>query len=155
MCVCLCMYGREFGRSYTKGFVSTPTTGKPRQVWEEYVCHCLLPILPPTHMHATTCPLSQMHICTHITYTLHSFSRARACTHTHTSHSTDSHTVTHMHMHTPHSPSSRWEGNSPPSPHTPSIDPTTSTTKSLLGAGCGNEICGMHVAIIELEHKIG
>ena len=41
--------------------------------------------------------------------------------------------------------SSKWKGSSPPLPHThkPLIDPSTSPTKSLPGAGCGDKICGI------------
>ena len=154
MCVCACM-GGSLGEAIPKVLSPhPPQAGLGKCGKNMSVTASSSYSLPHTCMH-TTPPLSQMHICTHITYTLHSFLRTHAHTHAHTSHSTDSHTVTHMHMHTPHSPSSRWEGNSPPSPHTPSIDPTTSTTKSLPGAGCGNEICGMHVAIVESGHKVG
>ena len=98
-CVCLCMYGREFGRSNTKGFVSTPTTGRSRQMWEEYVCHRLLPILPPTHMHAHyTSTLTNAHMHTHHIHTPLIFARAHA--HTHITFHSLTHSDTHAHAHT-------------------------------------------------------
>ena len=93
----MCMYGREFGGKQYQRFCPH-THHRSRHVCEDYVCHCLPPILPPTHMHAhytSTLTNVHTHIRTHITYTLHSF----AHTHTHTHSGT--HTHAHTHTHTP------------------------------------------------------
>ena len=118
---------------------------------------------------------THMYIRTHITYTLHScitHITFHSHTHAHVHMLTHKHSDTHC-MSVPIATciewlcemlkctcvceggrgqnrathSSRWEGNSSPPPtHKPSIYPSTSPTKSLPGAGCGDKICGIHAA---------
>ena len=138
----MCMYGREFGGKQYQRFCPH-THHRSRQVWEDYVCHCLSPYSLPHTCMLTAPTLSQMHTHTH-THT--------PCTHI-TFHSL-AHSDTHAHAHTTLTIFKVGRQFTPPPPtHTPSIDPSTSPTKSLPGGG--NEICGIHVAIVASVHKIG
>ena len=128
----MCMYGREFGGKQYQRFCPH-THHRSRQVWEDYVCHCL----PHTPSHTSH---------THSTHLrIHIHTRTHTHTHTHTSHSTHLLTVTHAHAHTTLTIFKVGRQFTPPHTHTPSIDPSTSPTKSLPGGG--NVICGIHVAI--------
>ena len=96
----MCMYGREFGGKQYQRFCPH-THHKSRQVWEDYVCHCLPPILPPTH--ACTLHLHS-HKCTYVHTHTHHIHTPLICaytyTHTHITFHSLAHSDTHAHAHT-------------------------------------------------------
>ena len=88
----MCMYGREFGGEQYQRFCPH-THHRSRQLWEDYVCHCLPPY--SSHTHACTLHLHS-HKCTYAHTHTHHIHTPLICTHTHT----HIHTHTHTHTHT-------------------------------------------------------
>ena len=149
----MCMYGREFGGEQYQRFCPPPTTGLGK--WGRLCLSLPPPILLPHICMHTIPPLSQMHIRTYAhtshTHSTHLHTHTHAHTHTHI-HSL-AHSDTHAHAHTTLTIFKVGRQFTPPQTHTLSIDPSTSPTKSLPGGG--NELCGIHVAIVVSGHKIG